>query len=120
MAKVVAARLLKIHPEDNVAVAAEPVAAGMAVLVDGDSIVVGADIPAGHKVAIEPLEAGAQIVKYGFPIGAATAKISPGEWVHEHNLRTRLGERVDYRYEPGAQGSRAPIEAAAEIGRAHV
>lgn len=65
-AKVVQpSRLVRIHPDDNVAVAAEPVAAGTAVLVNGDSIVVGADIPAGHKVAIVPLEAGAQVVKYG-------------------------------------------------------
>lgn len=113
MAKVMAARLLRIHPADNVVVAAQPVAAGTAVLVNGDSLVVGGDVPAGHKVALEPLEAGAQVLKYGFPIGAATAKISRGEWVHEHNLRTRLGDAVEYRYEPGAPGSRAAHEAAA-------
>lgn len=103
MTNVVAARLLRIHPADNVAVAAEAVPAGTAVLLNDDAPVVGSDVPVGHKVAIQAIEAGAPVVKYGFPIGVATAKISPGEWVHEHNLRTGLGERVAYRYEPDAR-----------------
>jgi altronate hydrolase len=93
-------RLLKIHPTDNVAVAITGLGAGTRVEVDDHELAVAGDIPAGHKVALEPLEPGGTVVKYGFPIGAATAAISRGEWVHSHNLRTCLDGRLEYRYEP--------------------
>ncbi|MBQ8696507.1 MAG: altronate dehydratase [Clostridia bacterium] len=54
----------------------------------------------GHKYALFDIKAGEQIVKYGYPIGVATADIKKGEWVHSHNLKTGLGEILDYTYEP--------------------
>lgn len=78
-------RTLQIHPSDNVAV----------VLVDGDPVA-----PRGHKIALRPIAAGEQVIKYGFPIGIATADIAEGEWVHSHNLRTGLGEDLEYVYTP--------------------
>ncbi len=78
-------RTLQIHPSDNVAV----------VLVDGDPVA-----PRGHKIALRSIAAGEQVIKYGFPIGIATAAIAEGEWVHSHNLRTGLGEDLEYVYTP--------------------
>ena len=49
------------------------------------------DVPPGHKIAAEPISEGQAIVKYGRRIGAASSDIRPGEWIHEHNARTRLG-----------------------------
>lgn len=46
-------------------------------------------IPAGHKVAVQPISAGEPVVKYGYPIGEATRQIRVGEWVHLHNCRSR-------------------------------
>lgn len=45
-------------------------------------------IPLGHKIALAPVEAGQQVIKYNVPIGKATRNISLGEHVHTENLRT--------------------------------
>ncbi len=47
-----------------------------------------APIPLGHKVALRDLEEGALVLKYGSPIGRATARIRAGDHVHTHNLRS--------------------------------
>ena len=83
-------RVLRIHPRDNVAVALEPIRAGETVTAEGVSVAALRDIPQGHKLAIAPISAGAEVVKYGYPIGRARADIAPGEWVHTHNLATGL------------------------------
>ena len=43
---------------------------------------------------------GENIVKYGMPIGHATKPIAKGEHVHVHNVKTNLGEVLEYKYEP--------------------
>ncbi len=44
------------------------------------------DVPYSHKVALSPIAAGEEIIKYGEPIGRASRDISAGEWVHTHNI----------------------------------
>ena len=44
------------------------------------------EIPMAHKVALHPIAAGAQVRKFGVPIGRATRDIAKGELVHVHNL----------------------------------
>jgi altronate hydrolase len=92
--------ILKINPADNVAVALEDVAAGAAVEAAGGTLTAGQDIPRGHKIALRAIKAGEPVVKYGYPIGNATAEIAAGDWVHTHNIRTRLEDKLDYTYEP--------------------
>jgi len=96
-----AVRAVKIHPADNVAVAVRPLSAGCDVTIDGDCVVLREDVAAGHKIALKALEPGEPVVRYGFPIGAVTAPIARGAWVHSHNLKTCLEGTVEYRYEPG-------------------
>ena len=57
----------------------------------------------GHKYARRAIHKGQPVIKYGFPIGIATADIAPGERVHCHNLRTALGGARDYAYSPKFQ-----------------
>lgn len=57
-------------------------------------------IPAGHKVALQFIPAGAKVIKYGNPIGTAKYDILTGDWVHTHNMRTNLAGKLEYRYEP--------------------
>ena len=83
-------RCLRLAPTDNVAVALEPVAAGIRVAVEGASVTTREDIPQGHKLALTAIPAGADVIKYGYPIGRARTEIQPGQWVHTHNLATRL------------------------------
>ena len=91
---------IKINPKDNVVVALHPIAKGTAVPVDGASVTAVEDIPQGHKMAIAPIHAGENVIKYGFPIGHATADAVPGTWMHTHNVKTNLSGEIEYSYHP--------------------
>ncbi len=54
----------------------------------------------GHKLALCDIEKGADIIKYGYPIGYATENIREGESVHSHNMKTKLGDILSYEYKP--------------------
>lgn len=90
----------QINPKDTVIVALQPIPAGTVLDVDGQELTVVNDVPPGHKIALKKLEQGEPIVKYGFPIGTAARLIEQGEWVHTHNVKTTLGELLDYTYTP--------------------
>ena len=87
---------LKINANDNVAVALAPLSAGEERL----GVVLKEDIKRGHKFALRPIAEGENIIKYGSPIGRATAPIAPGEHVHTHNVKTNLCGVLEYEYEP--------------------
>jgi altronate dehydratase small subunit len=50
-------------------------------------------ISRGHKVAIQPFAVGDAVIKFGVPIGHATAPIAAGAWVHTHNCASKLDAR---------------------------
>jgi regulator of RNase E activity RraA len=79
---------MKLAPEDNVAVALRPLAAGESVVVDGRALTIDRDIAVGHKIAARAIAPGETIVKYNCPIGVATAPIAPGDYVHTHNVKS--------------------------------
>jgi altronate dehydratase len=83
--------VLIISDRDNVATALETLAAGRALELHGRSIVVREAIPVGHKVAVQPIEVGEAVIKYGSPIGTATLAIAPGDHVHVHNVASARG-----------------------------
>lgn len=89
-------KFIKIHPDDNVAVAIHPVSKGDVY----ENITITEDIPQGHKAAVRPVKCGENIIKYGFPIGHATKDITPGQWVHTHNMSTNLSGEIEYTYKP--------------------
>ena len=93
-------QFLKIHPEDQVIVALEALAAGTVLSVDGKDITLTEAITPGHKIAIAPIAAGAFVTKYGSSIGIATKDIAPGQAVHTHNLKTGLDGLLEYSYQP--------------------
>ncbi|MFD1428326.1 altronate hydrolase [Kroppenstedtia sanguinis] len=95
------ARLIKIHPNDNVVIALSDLPQGLFLQVDETTTIeLKEKIQQGHKIAIKPIKVKENINKYGFSIGHATAAISPGEWVHSHNLKTNLSGELDYTYSP--------------------
>lgn len=87
---------LQIHPDDNVGVALQPLQPGETAL----GVVLEQPIPAGHKFALHAIAAGGEVLKYGAPIGRATADIRPGQHVHSHNLATALSGLESYHYQP--------------------
>lgn len=81
-----------LDPTDSVAVAIVALAPGQSIPTAGGEVVVVEAIPAGHKVALRPIAADENVLKYGEPIGHATRSIDAGEHVHVHNLvGNRLG-----------------------------
>jgi len=92
--------IIKINQKDNVAVALRPIAKGETLEAGECSVAVKEEIPQGHKVALKPIKAGEEVIKYGFRIGFAKEDIEEGQWVHVHNLKTALGNLLDYNYEP--------------------
>lgn len=91
-------KLIRIHPDDNVAVALEDLRKGESLCVGELSVTAAEDMSRGHKIALRPIAAGESIVKYGTPIGIAKEEIPAGAWVHVHNVRTGLSESADYEY----------------------
>ncbi|MFI1096461.1 UxaA family hydrolase [Streptomyces sp. NPDC020917] len=75
---------LRLHPDDDVAVALRPLEPGLAL--DALELTVAGQVPRGHKIAVRDLPAGAAVRKYGQVIGVASRPIGRGEHVHAHNL----------------------------------
>lgn len=86
--KIMVKRILKIDGRDNVAVLLEDALKGDVIEVHGEFIYLLDDIRAPHKVALEDIQEGSNIIKYGEIIGYATQDICRGEHVHVHNLNS--------------------------------
>ncbi|MGN6584812.1 MAG: UxaA family hydrolase [Rhizobiaceae bacterium] len=89
-----APQTLRLASDDNVIVAAAPIAAGAEI---SGGVVAKARIPFGHKVATQNIAEGQPIRKFGQIIGFAKGPIAAGDWVHEHNVFMHDFER-DYRF----------------------
>ena len=82
---------LVISATDNVATALEPLEAGHAIAVGERALTIGEPIAPGHKVALVDIGSGQPVIKYGSPIGTATAAIPAGRHVHTHNVASSRG-----------------------------
>lgn len=87
--------IIAVEPMDNVATAIREVTEGESITIDvgDDEVVVDAleDVRFGHKIALEDIESGETIYKYGLSIGTASEDIEAGEWVHVHNVESNYG-----------------------------
>ena len=97
---------LKINENDNVVVALNAIPSGESVSVEVErvtkSIVALEEIPAGHKMAICDIPEGGEVIKYGYRIGNTKEAVKCGGWIHTHNVKTALGDLLEYTYEPSA------------------
>ena len=76
--------IIKLHENDNVAVAPMTIPANTNIHPEVTSI---NSIPFGHKIALSKIKKSNFIYKYGQIIGIASKDILPGEHVHTHNLK---------------------------------
>ena len=72
-------KTIQITEQDNVVVALHPIEKGEAITVGDETVIAAEDIPQGHKMSIRPIEEGSNVIKYGFPIGHATASVPAGK-----------------------------------------
>ena len=91
---------IRIHKNDNVAVALKPLPEGTTYDVEGNQVTVIEEIPQGHKFALRDIAEGEDVVKYGFRIGTAKEAVKKGGWVHVQNVKTALGDLLEYTYNP--------------------
>jgi altronate hydrolase len=82
-----------LDPADNVAVARRNLPSGALVRAAGRTVRLREPIRFGHKIALEPIESGGPIRKYGQVIGFAATTIEPGRHVHVHNIDGRAFDR---------------------------
>jgi len=86
-----------INEKDNVATAVTPMKTGSSVSLEvqgrAEKIKLLSDIPMGHKFALRGIDEGADVIKYGEPIGRTTAPIAKGEHVHVHNVVSHRGRK---------------------------
>lgn len=94
------ASFIKINPADNVVVCLKTFQEGESINIDDKVITIAQDTPVGHKILIEDTKAGANIIKYGYPIGHAMEDLKAGQWVNENNLKTNLSGTLTYEYKP--------------------
>lgn len=91
---------IRIHENDNVIVAIKEIPAGETVSVGDMRITAKETIPAGHKMAICDILQDEDVIKYGCRIGNAKENVEAGAWLHTHNVKTALGDLLEYHYEP--------------------
>ena len=89
-------KYIKINPADNVAVALEDLPKGT--VVEGVSLLM--DIPRGHKIVLEDLKEGDNVIKYGYPIGHVTKDAPKGTMVDHSCIKTNLEGLLEYSYQP--------------------
>lgn len=98
-----------LHTKDDVGIALRPLTAGEHAigLLNGKehAIELTDDVPKGHKVALRIIERGNHVYKFGYSIGVAKEVISPGSWIHTHNLKTGLAGEVEYQYKPNVKSA---------------
>jgi len=80
-------RYLRIHPEDNAAIALIDLRQGEQIDLSGVQCVLCSDIPAKHKFALRSFAPGDAIIMYGTLIGRAVAPIRQGELLSIKNTR---------------------------------
>ncbi len=89
-------KYIKINPADNVAVALQDLAKGEVV----EGVTLQMDIPRGHKIVLQALKAGDNVIKYGFPIGHVTRDAEAGTMVDHSCIKTNLEGLLEYNYNP--------------------
>ena len=86
---------IRLNAADNVVVSRAEMLPGTNIAAEGITCIEA--IPTSHKIATQPIAAGAAVRKYSQIIGFATQDIATGAHVHVHNVSVRDFER-DYAY----------------------
>lgn len=104
------ATFIKINPADSVVVCLRNYQKGETIDIDNTTVTILQDTPVGHKILIKDTSVGADIIKYGYPIGHAKEDLKAGQWVNENNLKTNLSGTLTYQYNPVNETLNIPNE----------
>jgi altronate hydrolase len=94
---------LKIDPKDNVLVALTDLAEGTTLEFEGQVLVVQEDVPAKHKIFMQDMLPGDEVIMYGVLVGKAICFIPKGGLMSTENTRHASQDyayrEVDYRWQ---------------------
>jgi altronate hydrolase len=97
-------RLIKIHPQDNVAIALIDLAAGEKINCENEEVFIETDVPAKHKICLSPLYPGDKIIMYGILVGEAIYPIAAGGLLTTKNIQHKItpttGKKKDIAWTP--------------------
>ncbi|MGC2420806.1 MAG: altronate dehydratase family protein [Candidatus Acidiferrales bacterium] len=79
--------VLKLDPQDNIAVALEDLPKGASVHFEGGECELVTGVPAKHKFAVENLAPGSSVIFYGVLVGKAVEPLRRGELITTRNVR---------------------------------
>ncbi|WP_018389250.1 UxaA family hydrolase [Ancylobacter sp. FA202] len=94
------ANLIILAAGDNVGIALRDIAAGeIAATLPGVTLRAEEAIPQGHKLALDAIAEGQDIVRFGMKVALASAAIGKGRLVHVHNVTSRYLNNDEDHYE---------------------
>ncbi len=105
--------VIRLHPDDNVVIALKDLGSGS--MVPEVPVPLVDPVARGHKIAVGAIAPGANVIRYGQIIGAATVPIAPGQHVHSHNLGMGAHEQ-DYAFASEARALQLPVEPRSFLG----
>lgn len=80
-------KIIKVHADDNVAVALTNITAGEQLTLDNAVYVATKDTKAKHKIALQHFNVGDEIIMYGVLVGKASEIIEKGEVLTTENVK---------------------------------
>lgn len=80
-------KLIKVQPEDNVAIALVDLVQGDRVDFEGEEVIILSDTKAKHKIAMVDLMVGDKIFMYGVLVGKAVSEIKKGDSLTVTNVK---------------------------------
>lgn len=80
-------KLIKVHNNDNVAVALANLKAGESINFEGIDLFISSDVKAKHKIALTEFASGDKITMYGVLVGKATSTILQGGVLTTENVK---------------------------------
>ena len=83
--------MVVLHDKDNVGTVTRFIPKGEKVKSGDHEVVAVEDIKLGHKIALQSIANGGDIIKYGEIIGKATVLIEEGGLVHIQNVESLRG-----------------------------
>ena len=80
-------KLIKVHPEDNVAIALVDLWQGDELDFEGEEVIILSDVKAKHKITMVDLQPEDKIFMYGVLVGKATENIKRGDVLTVDNVK---------------------------------
>ncbi len=83
-------KLIKVHPDDNVAIALTDLSKGEKLSFEGIDLTMDSDVKAKHKISLAELVPGSNVFMYGVLVGTATSKIPVGGLLTTENIKHEI------------------------------